>query len=65
MRYRVTSDQDRVVAGLGVFKKDEPQEFGPEANDSYMRIAGLPLNQSNTPEGVKVTILLDSNSEEG
>lgn len=62
MRFRVTSDADRIVSGLGVFKKDEPQEFGSEAADSYKFITGLQLNQDNTPEGVDVEILL---GEEG
>lgn len=65
LRYKVTSDRYRVVDGLGVFEKDETREFSADEAGSFLRIRGVPLNASNVPEGVKVEILVDRESEEG
>jgi len=63
LQYEVVSDSDRVVPGLGVFKKDEPQTFGLEANETFMRIAGIPLITDNVPEGVEVTLTATKGKE--
>jgi hypothetical protein len=56
LTYVVTSDTDRVIDFLGVFAAGEQQVFGQTAADHFHQQKGVPLNQSNVPEGVQVVI---------
>jgi FlaG/FlaF family flagellin (archaellin) len=56
LTYVVTSDTNRVIDFLGVFKADEQQVLGQTAADHFHQLKGVPLNQSNVPEGVQVVI---------
>lgn len=58
MRFRVVSDEDRVVDYLGTFVAGEPQEFTEEEAAWFERSKGVKLLQTNVPDGVEVTIVL-------
>lgn len=61
MKYKVVSDKDRVIDFLGVFEEGAEQEFTEEQAAMFKTGRGVPLLQTNVPEGVQVTIVLDSN----
>lgn len=60
MEYRVVTDRDMVVDYLGVFEKDTPRTFTESDAAWFQRARGVPLLQSNVPDGVDVTIVVSS-----
>lgn len=64
LTYMVTSDTQRVIDGLGVFMPDETKEFTAEDVRMFQTIRGVPLQQTNVPDGVEVTIFVTDDASE-
>jgi hypothetical protein len=64
LTYEVTSDSDRVIDGLGVFKAGETQELEANIADSFQRIKGVALLQDNLPGDVELVVRLMSYPDE-
>ena len=66
MKYRVhnTTDETLVVDFLGVFEPDEEREITTEQADEFRRGRGVPLLETNAPEGAQVTIVVGDEEKE-
>lgn len=62
LTYVVTSEEARVIDGLGVFLAGETKEFDQGANERFRIVRGVNLLPANLPEGVELHI---NTSEEG
>jgi hypothetical protein len=59
--YRVESDRSVVVDGLGVLEPGEPKVFTRTEAEGFKLVRGVPLLQTNVPDGVTVTIIIKEN----
>jgi hypothetical protein len=66
LTYAVTSDTDRTIDFLGVFKADEQRIFGQTDIEQFRIGRGVPNLIDALPEGVTVTIYVapDEDSDE-
>jgi hypothetical protein len=64
LTYVVTSESDRVIDGLGVFKAGETVELEASIAENFQRIRGVALLADNLPEDVDLALRLWSYPDE-
>lgn len=63
LTYMVTSDTQKVIDGLGVFEPDETRVFTEQDAAMFRLLRGVPLLQTNVPDGVEVVLVVTPSKE--
>lgn len=62
VRVKITPTENRTIDGLGVFTKDEPQEFDRGQIEGFHNIMGVALD-GYLPEDWTVEVAVDDDEE--
>lgn len=62
MEYLVEADRDVIVEGLATFKAGDSRTFSEYDAYQFFFMRGIKLLQTSMPDGVKVTIIIKSES---